>query len=258
MKFSIVVPLYNSEMWIRTCVESVLNQSYKNFELIIVDDMSSDSSYEIVRNIKANSKYQDKIRIFQNTTKRLNGGTRNVGISQATGEYIINIDSDDYLKDENVLKRINEHIKENNYPDVVFTGYEMITESGISSKILDIKDNIDLIYNQFGAAWLKVVKTELYKKYPFPEGTIFEDRIQNYSMIRGIKKFTCLKETTHCWNRLNENATTFNPKWCWYRFEYCGELYRLIHEVPEGQLKSALIEELNLYMSSIKEMVNEL
>lgn len=256
MKFSVVIPLYNSEKWIKTCIDSVLNQSYQNFEIIVVDDISNDKSYEVAESIRKNN--PDKIKLFQNATKRLNGGTRNAGIAKATGDYIINIDSDDYLKDENVLKRLNEHIIANDYPDVVFTGYEMITESGTSSKILDIKTEMELIYNPFGAAWLKVVKKELYLKYPFPEGTLFEDRFQNYSMLRGNYRYTCLNETTHCWNRLNENATTFNLKWCWYRFEYCGELFRLIQETPDGQLKKALIDEFKLYYNAINEMVNEL
>lgn len=258
MKFSIIIPNYNNEKYIEKCINSVLNQTYKNFEIIFVDDMSSDNSYEIIRELKDNSNYWQQIKIIRNASKRYNGGSRNVGLTKATGDYILFIDSDDWLKNDEVLKRIHDHIVVNDYPDVIFTGFEMIEQTKTTSTVLEFKNMDELIHNPFAASWLKVARRELYLKYPFPEGTMFEDRIQNYSMIRGIKTFTCLGETTHCWNRLNPNSFTFNPKWKHFRFDYVGELYRLIDEVEDVNYRNVLINELKIYFDGCKEMVDEL
>lgn len=254
MKFSIAIPNYNSGKYIEKCIKSVLEQTYKDFEIIIADDISTDDSVEKIKKL-----LRKKDKLILNTTKRLNGGTRNECIRYATGDYVISIDSDDWLIDNQVLEKIKNHIEQNNYPDIVYTGYKMITKEGTSVNVLKINNEYDLFHNGFAASWLKVVKRELYIKYPFPEGTLFEDRIQNYEMIiKGTPTYTSLGIPTHCWNRLNENATTFNPKWGWYRFEYCGELYRLIRETPDYKYKDDLIKELKYYINSLNEMSEKL
>lgn len=254
MKFSIIIPNYNSKKYIGKCIDSVINQTYKNNEIIITDDLSDDDSVIIIE-----KKLRKKDKLILNTTKRLSGGSRNECIRYATGDYIICIDCDDWLYNNNVLEELKKHIEENNYPDIVYTGYQVIRENGKSISILNINDLDSQFHNGFAAPWLKVVKKELYLKYPFPEGTLYEDRIQGYEMIlKGNPTCSSLKKPTHCWNRLNENATTFNPRWCWYRFEYCGELFRLINDLPDNQYKAELIEELKMYMKSILEMVDKL
>lgn len=99
MKFSIIIPLYNKEKYIKNTIESVLNQTYDNFELLVIDDSSTDHSYEIVSHIKDN-----RLKLF----KKKNSGvsdTRNFGIKQATNEYLIFLDADDLWK-ENFLECI--------------------------------------------------------------------------------------------------------------------------------------------------------
>lgn len=258
MKFSIIIPNYNNEKYIEKCINSVLNQTYKNFEIIFIDDCSTDNSVKIARIMATKDFPNGRIKIVRNESKRYNGGSRNVGLTRATGDYILFIDSDDWLKNEEVLKRIYDHIVVNDYPDVIFTGFEMIEETQTTSTVLEFKNMDELIHNPFAASWLKVARRELYLKYPFPEGTMFEDRIQNYSMIRGINTYTCLGETTHCWNRLNPNSFTFNPKWKHFRFDYVGELYRLIDEVEDVNYRNVLINELKIYFDGCKEMVDEL
>lgn len=254
MKFSIVIPNYNSEKTIEKCISSVLNQTYKNYEIIVVDDISNDNSNKLIKKL-----LRKKDKFFINTTKRLNGGSRNECIKYATGDYIINIDCDDWLIDNNVLMNLVKHIEDNNYPDVVYTGYKMISKYSEDTNILDIKDLDSQFHNGYAAAWLKVVKRELYIKYPFPEGTLYEDRIQQYEMVlKGKPSCSSLGRATHVWNRLNENATTFNPKWCWYRFEFCGELFRLINDLEDSPYRNELITELKCYINSLIEMAGVL
>lgn len=255
IKFSICIPVYNSAKYIGKCLLSLLEQTYKNYEVILVDDVSTDKSVEIIKKYLV----MDKYKLFLNTTKRLNGGTRNECIKHSTGDYIINIDSDDYLMDENVLSDLAKHIEDNNYPDIVYTGFKMISKEIEDTNILEITDLDSQFHTGFAASWLKVVKRELYIKYPFPEGTLYEDRIQQYEMVlKGKPSCSSLGRATHVWNRLNENATTFNPKWCWYRFEFCGELFRLINDLEDSPYKKELIDELKMYLNSLVQMAGAL
>ena len=251
MKFSIIIPSYNNSKWLSKCIQSVLNQTYKNYEIIVVDDMSTDNSLLVAESLLGSPH-----KIISLRTKRLTGGTRNEGISYATGDYVLQIDSDDWLINEFVLEKINNYLNTNPV-DVLYLGYKMEGADN-SALVLNIDNKIDALKTGFSAGWLKAVKTYKYKDSLFPEGTLFEDKIQNMELAIKCNTFGSLGEITHIWNRNNENATTFNPKWCNYRFEYVGELYRLILECEDKEIIDYLMEELNLYMSSIKLMVSDL
>ena len=97
-KISVIIPTYNSEKYIRKSVNSVLNQSYQNFELLIIDDCSNDSTYSIVKKITKNNK---NVRCFK--TKKNMGNpsnARNLGVKKSKGEYIAFLDSDDHWHSE--------------------------------------------------------------------------------------------------------------------------------------------------------------
>ena len=97
---SIIVPVYNVEQYIRRCIDSILNQSYKNIELIIVDDGSTDSSPQIIK------EYIDKAIIVTQRNKGL-AAARNTGLSHATGDFLCFVDSDDYLLNDAIMSMLN-------------------------------------------------------------------------------------------------------------------------------------------------------
>jgi len=103
MKYSFIVPIYNGEKYIDRCLNSILKQDYDNYEIIIVNDGSTDYSLEIL------NKYREKYKQIKLYTTENSGIsiTRNYGITKATGEYFIFVDIDDYIKD-NMLSYINE------------------------------------------------------------------------------------------------------------------------------------------------------
>lgn len=118
MLFSIIVPVYNVDKYLERCLESISNQSYKEFEVILVDDGSDDESSQIC------DKYVNKDIRFHVIHKK-NGGlvsARKAGISVANGKYIINVDGDDYIGNKH-LEKIYNAIKEYNYPDIVGFGF---------------------------------------------------------------------------------------------------------------------------------------
>jgi glycosyltransferase involved in cell wall biosynthesis len=131
VKFSIIIPNYNKEEYVADTLNSIFNQTYKNFEVIVVDDASSDNSLEIIKN------YDVKL---LSTNRARAGGARNKGLDNATGDYIIFLDSDDYFTDNSVLERLNNLI---NDEDIIFLNYtrdkygEIITVKEYNS--LDIR-----------------------------------------------------------------------------------------------------------------------
>ena len=103
-KVSIIVPVYNVEQYVEKCILSILNQSYRNIEVIIVDDGSTDDSYNVCTNLQKES--PNKIKLF----KKENGGlssARNFGLSQAKGEYISFVDSDDIISQDFIEKLVS-------------------------------------------------------------------------------------------------------------------------------------------------------
>lgn len=253
MKFSVIVPVYNNKEWLRKCFDSILNQTYKNYEVIIVDDISTDDGIEIIREYEKKFK---ECKVIINKTKRLNGGTRNVGIAEATGDYIIFIDCDDWFKIDTAFETINNNI---NNEDIIFIGYDFHTLEFTSTGIPNYTDLKEAIKDVTCAPWTKVVKTNIIKETLYPEGTLFEDRIQHYRTILKCKTFKCIKESLYVWNRTtNKSIINTSKDYDTYRFNYCGELYRLIKELDDIELKEYIKQELEGYLNLCNEMVGEL
>lgn len=114
-KISVIVPAYNTGSKLRECVDSILNQSHKDLEVILVDDCSLDDTYSIM------CEYQEKdsrVKAFRNTINSGAGHSRNVGLEVATGEYVTFVDSDDYL-DLDTYSAVQDAINLNNNPDII-------------------------------------------------------------------------------------------------------------------------------------------
>lgn len=120
VKVSIIVPVYNVEKYIKRCVDSLLNQTFEDYELVFINDGSKDNSLEILNTYKSNS----KIRIYTQSNKGP-ALTRNRGIKLASGKYIMFIDSDDYVDSDYIEKYYNA-VTEGDY-DLVIGGYKKLT-----------------------------------------------------------------------------------------------------------------------------------
>lgn len=180
MRFSIIVPVYNVEKYIEKCILSLKYQTFQNFEVLVLDDGSTDKSIENVKKIVQNDR---KFKII----KKTNGGpgqTRNVGIKKASGEYLLFVDSDDYLR-ENALEIINNKIESSKKkPDVIL--FNPILDYGFVKKKknvnLGLKGYFDIetnptILNVASLACSKVVKRDFILKnnIQFTEGKLYED-----------------------------------------------------------------------------------
>ena len=118
-KITIITPMHNSSKHIVECLESVINQTYKNIEIIVVDDASTDNSLELVKNIKDN-----RIKVIELKENVGAGMARNKGIEAATGNYIAFLDSDDYWVLDKLERQV-QFMEENNYT-FIYGGYDYL------------------------------------------------------------------------------------------------------------------------------------
>lgn len=252
MRLSIVIPSFNNGKWLSHTLKSILSQTFTDYEIIVVDDMSTDDSVEVA---KQYLRPQDTLIINEN--KRLSGGTRNVGILKAKGEYIFCIDSDDWLYDNFVFEKIDKKL---NNEDLLFMGYIAHTDKHDLMFNLHYKTLKDSITSGICAPWTKVVKRELFLKALFPEGTLFEDRVQHFDLLSKTKTFTNLDDVSIVWNRINPNTISQNhtTEWITYRFNYCGDLYRLIRNIEDEDLRKYFIDELKDFQQKTNQLVDEL
>ena len=211
-KIGIIVPNYNYSEWLDKCLSSIARQTYKNFEVIFVDDCSTDNSIEIA------SKYQSvmDMTIVELKQKRYNGGARNEGYLYLSNDtdYVWYVDSDDWIS-ENALELINNNLQGS--PDVVFVGLR-VEQNGIERGYY-----VQKYYNRYEAieGWSgssgKVIKKELAtnQKCLYQEGTLKEDRNQHYKICLNMKSFKCLDEMIYTWNKNNTKSvsTERNAKW---------------------------------------------
>ena len=203
MRFSIIIANYNSEKWIKKLLDSICEQTYTDYEVIIVDDMSTDKSPAIISNYIKKKYLQDKFYLDELTVKMWNGGARNFGVEEAEGDYLLFADCDDWFSDKYCLEEIA-RIIDRDKPDLVRLPYSFVI--GKYQKAMMLKENTpqELIKSIFVAPWTKCVKRELF--VPFPENTLIEDVVQHIAQIDNIETISVCDKPIIIWNRSNPEA----------------------------------------------------
>ena len=213
-KIGIIIPNYNYEHTIDKCLTSIVNQSYKNYEVIFIDDMSTDKSVEIAES------YKDKLtdlKIVRLKQKRLNGGARNEGYLHLSDDvdYVYYIDSDDWIND-GALEEINKKLQKK--PDVLFVGMDDY-KNGVQKQcfIPNYKDKYEAFMGWSGSCG-KVIKKELATRQEclYNEGTLKEDRNQHCKICFYMESFELLKKPIYVWNKTNmKSVTTIRDEVVW-------------------------------------------
>ena len=183
MKISVIIPVYNSSTNLRKCLDSVVNQTLKDIEIIVINDGSTDDSKNIIEEYTV--KYKNIIFIDQEN-KGI-GKTRNIGIKKATGEYITFVDSDDYIK-ENMLEEYYKYAKKHNF-DLVIGSYikkinnkEIIFENN-KFKTGNVKTTPQILYLIEYGPWAK-----LYKREMLINNNIYFDEKRKYEDMPFVSK----------------------------------------------------------------------
>jgi glycosyltransferase involved in cell wall biosynthesis len=266
-KYAIIVPNYNNahgeynnKTYLENCIESILNQSYTNYDLILVDDMSNDNSIDIIK------KYNDeRIHLIQNIRKRYNGGSRNVGIEYALQntdcDYICFLDSDDWWKHSQVLEHINDRIHNN---EMMIISCEMLYKNGRTleqrNEFKTYKDVFFCLNNVWCTAWSRIIRKD--KIVYFCEDTLMEDRVWSYKQADNIdfKKVIGLNEVCYVWNRLNtSNSVSIVRGDYWNASAYChiGHQLQLLSQLKHEEMRSTLEKRINACIDKTKNKIYE-
>ena len=204
-KIGIVIPNYNYEHTIEKCLTSILNQTYKNYEIVFVDDMSTDDSVKI-----ASKLLKKPHKIIQLKQKRYNGGARNEAYLHLSDDvdYVWYVDSDDWLLNDEVLEHINNKLQTR--PDVLFVGMSSYKNGKLSACFIpQYKDKYEAIAGWSGSCG-KVIRKSLATRQEclYNEGTLKEDKNQHCKICIYMDNFALLKEPIYVWNQSNHKSIT--------------------------------------------------
>lgn len=220
-KVSVIVPIYNVEKYLNRCLDSVLNQSYKNLEVILVDDGSQDKCGLIADSYQKND---NRIRSFH----KKNGGlsdARNYGMKYATGEYVLFLDSDDWLKEEMIetlIRLVFEH-----KADIVQSGFYYAYDNYLlyddryytedMRPVVLKKDELmkELVINERvkNFAWGKLYRIDLIRDIPFEKGVLFEDVFWAHKIMDRVKKYViCHKPMCYYLQRNDSIVSTYTVR----------------------------------------------
>lgn len=206
MKFSIIIPVYNTEKYIERCVKSVLTQTYDNYEIIIINDGSTDKSIEILSKFENNN----QIKIINQDNNGVSSA-RNLGIKKSTGDYILFLDSDDFYEKE-LLETLKNTITNE---DIIKFGYkDLKNNTKTKAKTIQFKNYIGKFALKhiieakilFDTPWMYAFKNDYMKKYKFTEGRYHEDFGLIPIMIYNSKKVTSLDFYGYVYNKENETS----------------------------------------------------
>lgn len=211
---SVIVPVYNSEKYLEECIQSLVNQTYKNIEIILVDDGSTDNSYKICK------QYEEIDKRIIAKTKQNTGpsDTRNYGLNLAKGNYVKFVDSDDYLRIDNIEKMYKSAKKYDS--DVVISSYSIINSEQKEKKInyfplpegkIDLKEFYKYLINKnqyFHFIWANLYKADIIKKQNIKFNSkylIGEDLLFNLELVKNISSISYVPENIYYY-RENENS----------------------------------------------------
>ena len=188
---SVIVPVYKVEKFLNRCVSSIVSQSYRNLEIILVDDGSPDSCPDLCNQWSAKDK---RIRVIHQTNRGLSAA-RNAGLDVATGHYIAFVDSDDYIV-KDYLSHLVAGIKSET--SIVCSKFFLVDEKGSlltkkeapkkKSEVVSIEESIKiLLLQQNGydlAVWGKLYPVSFFETISFPEGKLYEDMGTTYKLLK--------------------------------------------------------------------------
>lgn len=210
-KVSVVVPIYNVENYLARCIESLVNQTLKEIQIILVNDGSTDNSGKIAKDYS--NKYVDKILYLE----KENGGlsdARNYGLKYAKGDYVAFLDSDDYIELDAYEKMYKKAIEENSdYVECDFI-WEYPKKIRKDTRI-EYKNKNEMLYLVRVVAWNKLIKRDILEKNKiiFPKGLRYEDVEFTYKLIPYINKASYVNEYfIHYVQRENSIANVQNEK----------------------------------------------
>lgn len=228
---SIIIPCYNAEKTIERCLESVINQTYKNIEIIVINDGSVDRTDSIIKRYTTDKRIK-----YYNRSNHGIGKTRNFGIEKANGKYITFLDSDDYLPNDAIDNLYK--LAQKNKLDLVVSDYYVDNKNIKSEKIksfpiTNVKNNPNLIFDINLAPWNKLYKKELIENIKFEENLKYEDAPFVIESIIKAKKIGKLDKETYYYVVNPNSETTIRDERIFDIFKILDIIGRLVENKKE-------------------------
>lgn len=248
-KISVVVPIYNTEKYLRKCLSSIVNQTMKDIEIICVDDCSPDESYKIVKGFQEND---SRVKYIKHDNNLGQGGARNTAIKASTADFIASVDSDDSMQ----LTMLEELWKasEDGRFDIVCCGYskvgedgQIISESEFKEEIVDVdKNKINVFKLLNPAIWNKLWRKSLFIENDiyYPENIYFQDMATTPLLVACATQIKFIKPCLY--NYLVREGSVTNS----YSSKHIINYLMVFEILYEGLKRRGLIEAYALDLAS--------
>ena len=239
-KISVIIPVYNVKQYLEKAFSSVVNQTYKNLEIILVDDGATDGSGELCDEL---AKTDGRAKVCH----KENGGlssARNYGLKNATGEYVIFIDSDDYIHEE-MIESLYEEAKKAD-ADVSVCGIMNVYSTKASPQCQEVTLRFECGPKEFlkelligekipGSICNKLLKKEIADELSFPVGKIYEDAFYHLDLVQHAKKYVVTTKPYYNYYHRGDSITTqrYNPEKLNMIEAYTGYIKYIKKEYPE-------------------------
>ncbi len=220
-KFSIIISAYNIETYIERAIKSVLEQTFENYELIIVNDCSKDKTLEKIQNFK-----DERIIVINNEKNVGLGAVRNIGIAMAQGEYIVHLDGDDALYENTTLEKIDKLIG-NDTPDIIYLGFKDV--GGFNKVHLSTAENstkearltCDINFSVPSKCWRREFLLE--NNIKFMENIYYEDMVYSTTATILAKSYKYGDFPSFKYYRNRKGSIMSTPS-----IRRCSDMYRML------------------------------
>lgn len=237
IRFSIIIPNYNKGKYIKACLDSIFNQtiSKSKYEVIVIDDGSDDGSIDIIKSYDI---------ILLQTNRLMAGGARNKGLDSAQGEYILFLDSDDYLSESDVLEKLDAKI---NNEDIIYFNFSKIDLDNNKTIIIQEETTLEerIKSTRYLGCPTKCFKKEILDGIRFIEKCSYEDVHFTLSAMCKVKSETYFKEPFFTYRKVEKSNTTSQvvAKQMIDLIVQISSLYYLCDQYPE--YRQALLSRIN-------------
>ncbi len=247
-KISIIIPVYNSERYLKKCLDSILNQTYKNLEIILIDDGSEDGSLKIMNEYKKNDK---RIKIIKKNNSGVSS-SRNIGIKNSTGEFITFIDSDDAI-DMRYFEKTMKYFNDTEI-DIVCTNYNYDYNGNlkrnrnfVSGKVSNIIALNPASNYYITTVWGKIFKSDIIKSLKFDEKIFYsEDTLFYTEALLKAKNIFFLNEFLYNYF-INENGAMKNKDLKKYSTDLLAR-YKILKIYKQNNLPKNIIKNAEIYL----------
>lgn len=245
-KISIIVPVYNEEEYVSTCLDSLVKQTLDDIEIITIDDNSTDNSLNILLDYAR--KYPN-IKVYHNEKNIGQGASRNRGLKLATGEYIGFVDSDDYVR-STMYEDMYKALVNNNYPELVTTEIIFVKDDSYANidleflargkeKIINPIQDRSFVISESPTVCNKIFRRDTLKDFYFVEDSLFEDIPFSYTKYMEASKVVTVSSINYFYRRdINRGVSSTNYR----ENSHITDIFKVLDRLESDMRKSSRYE----------------